>query len=162
MAPGPGAYEAPSAFHLSQQSFMPTSSFHPPLKKSDKFHKDREQKPDPGAYDPRIVSDCSKVVRVPGKGEGFLGSSIRGKEIAPKNVPGPGTYYDGSANMINTEASIKSHNKARNLSFLTSGERFSQSHNDFRPGPGAYDRTIVGGVGSQKSHNVLFNRDLVL
>ena len=68
--------------------------------------------------------------------------------------PGPGQYTAKPA----IAPRGKTMNRAANMSFSCTAERFQERGRVMAPGPGEY--AVAKGLGN-KSHNVLFNRELV-
>lgn len=91
---------------------------------------------------------------MPPKNEGFLGSSNRFEGFTGHDEkPGPGAYGMPSS------LQFRSRNRADNMSFATTAERFTDAASKTTgPGPAAY----ASGEQSwgRKSYNILFNRDL--
>ncbi|CAD7927790.1 unnamed protein product [Amoebophrya sp. A120] len=141
--PGPGAYDLPSSFKRGGRT---SAAFQKPLRKSEKFGGSNEPRPSPGAYSPRLPGQIGRVARVPPRGEGFLGSMDRFKQLKGDQKPGPGSYTLDN----------RPPNELK-CPFSCSQDRFSNLGKSQGPGPGAYRRDVDWGG---KSFNILFSREV--
>eukprot|EP00928_Gymnodinium_smaydae_P046841 TRINITY_DN31223_c0_g1_i1.p1 TRINITY_DN31223_c0_g1~~TRINITY_DN31223_c0_g1_i1.p1 ORF type:complete len:568 (+),score=50.87 TRINITY_DN31223_c0_g1_i1:106-1809(+) len=121
--------------------------------------------PPPGAYDPRHARDCTTVVRMPPKGEGFLGGAARFTYRGASDLPGPGEY---KPEMVTGGKRLDTFNRTvvegvprsgrpQGMGFASQAKRFegetSSGAKRTSPGPGAYN-TDPGWV--KKTHNIYF------
>jgi hypothetical protein len=179
--PGPGSYEPPS-FAVDDgpsdpdkpraprklMARMPSSAFKSATPKdvvTEKACKYGKEMPPPGAYDPVHSRDASAVVRMPAKGEGFLGGSQRFKYSDKESMgkPGPGSYpahvtitggkQHGTFNRTALEGVPKS-GRPQGMGFGSQESRMKEKPGaKATPDPGAYS-TEPGWM--KKTHNVYF------
>merc|ERR1712194_387261 len=160
--PGPGAYALPSSFLEPEDIERNTSSFQQPLKRQlSTLKREEEVRPGPMSYNPKILSDISRITHLPPAKEGFLGSGERfsggsvQKLAEGERRPGPTAYTKPSPFEV---GSLRGHsmNRAQSMSFATTSERFQEPvdrGNNRRPGPGQYAVSKLLGT---RSYNILF------
>jgi len=132
--PGPGTYDAPSAFK-AQEDFVdpsdPNQSAAPFTSTDARFHTSVQKSPGPGNYNAyaSMAHDLSK--KVFGRNTSFASTQKRFQkpEVNQLNVPGPGSYIEKKL-----VVPIRSH-----AVFASDTSRFGGKLNANAPGPASYE-----------------------
>jgi hypothetical protein len=129
-----------------------TSSFKSKTQKEIGTLPAKEERPPPGAYDPKSDFETGHVVRVPGRGEGFLTATDRFRDKKDlTGAPGPGQYNTMSKTAPKSFNRLMTNNgqtrgRVSKMGFNNTEDRFNDAagttgggRHANRTGPGDYD-----------------------